>query len=483
MESFNSKWAVKASIPESDVIWYQSEIHVLASLLSDWSEHSQTLGWAGLEEQLLPEHFAVPEARFFYEVMISMRDRGLECGEGYQIFFEEAKKASSAKPGEVLKACLPFLEVTTANINYHARNILDGYLKREFEKAVKDVAENPNKETKARMMALNDSIEKLQKSGAFGDRKFVMLHHALDAFVDLLEERVANAQKGIVHLSSGFPSLDAKLKLGRGHFIVIGGRSGMGKTAFAFNMIQRMASKGNKIAFFTLEHTVMECLQNFAAIEALVPYARMDDGEFEGDDLDRIAECMRRFQSYSVAMANRPGSTIAEIKAELEEMRRKMDGLDAIFIDHMHVIGDDKNFKSPREKLIFITAQLKAIASYFDAPVIALAQMNRDADKRQDKRPQVSDLKESGSIEQDADAILFVYRDSYYASAQGSEPAKKSSMAQSAGYRQDSLPSGGSNPLSEIICRKNRHGSIDQFTLHLDFNPKLKKFTDATPVD
>ncbi len=481
MHSFNPKWAENASSKEPALTWFKSEIHVLSALLSNWSDHSETLGWSGLQFQIEPEHFQTDEARFFYSVMLSMRDRGLACDD-VTIFFEEVKKVSTAKPDVIMKACLPFLDVTTTNVNYWARNVLDGYLHRELEKALAAMVENRSDETRSRVMTLEDSIQKLKESEAFGDRKFTMLHHGIVDFMDLLEERLADAGKGIQHLSSGYPSLDAKLKFGRGHFIVIGGRSGMGKTAFGINLMQRMASAGNKIAFFSLEHKVFEVMQALVAIEASVSHAKFDEPiDMDSDDWDRIAESARRMLQQNVAISNKPGSTVADIKGELEGMRRTMGGLDAIFIDHMHVIGDDRNFKSPREKLMFITAQFKAIASYFDVPLISLAQMNRDSDKRTEKRPQVSDLKESGSIEQDADAILFVYRDSYYSGA-GYESEKKGMSIASAVEGPGGFSKGSMNPFTEVICKKNRHGSFQNFTLYFDFNSKIKKFNEATSV-
>lgn len=481
MESFNPKWAEVTTLKEPALTWFRSEARVLAALLSNWSDHSPQLGWSGLQYQIEPQHFQTPEAQFFYSVMVSMRDRAIAFEEP-TVFFEEVRKLSKAKPSAVTQACLPLLDATTLNINYWARNLLDGFLNRELEKALREMSENSTQDTASRVVHLEEAIKRLKESEGFGDRKFVMLHQSIEGFIELLEKRLANAGKVVDSIETGWQSLDSKVKFGRGHFIVLGGRSGMGKTSFAFNLIHRMVSRGNKVGFFSMEHTTEEVQEVLTSIEAHVSHDKLKDNieDLTEDDLDRITEAMRRFETYRLAISDKAGATIGDIKSEMEAMRRRMDGLDVVFIDHMHAIGEDKSFKGARERLMYITAQLKALANAFRIPVVSLAQMNRDADKRQEKRPQVSDLKESGSIEQDADAILFMYRDSYYAAGSGSGASKSMSIGGAVQAQNIRHSKAIGLPMTELIVRKNRHGKAQNFTLMFEYNADVKTFIEAT---
>lgn len=146
--------------------------------------------------------------------------------------------------------------------------------------------------------------------------------------------------------------------------------------------------------------------------------------------------------------------SIEDIRRQCFQIKSQLGGLDAIFIDHVHIIGDgDKKFNSIREKIIHISGAMKVLAKEIEVPIFALAQNNRNQDSRQDKVPYVSDLKESGSLEQDADAIVFTYR--------GTDPDK----------HEDSY----------VICRKNRHGSKSDFKIFVGVDPVTKLLEEVSP--
>lgn len=474
--NFNPKWAEKAISDENGAEWILAEARFLSSLLHDWSTTASKVGWSGLRFAIKPEHFYTAEGRFFYETMVDMRNRGVECSDP-QVFLEECSLRCGRKVKTLFQAALPIMLETSVSINYWAKIILEHYLTRKINEALHLFAQTKNHEARLRVNVLEEHLRELRESDGYSEQQFVLLHQALSDLYDLLIQRTEDMGKEKPYVPSGYNVLDAKVKFGNGHLIVIGGRSGMGKTTFAMNLMRNMILQEKKVGFFALETTTTEAVQMLLAIEGKVDYTAMDDVEqLTSEDFDRIMEAQKRLFKLPMAICERPRMTIEMIRAEMEGMKRTMEGLDAVFIDHMHIIGDDRRFKDQIEKLTFVTAELKGLAKEFKVPVIALAQMNRDADKRPDKRPQVSDLKGSGTIEQDADSILFVYRDSYYAN----EGEKKSQTFDHLLGNGRNVPSKlpTASPLSEVICKKNRHGKIPQFTIHFAVDSRTKCFTE-----
>jgi replicative DNA helicase len=365
------------------------------------------------------------------------------------------------------------------NPNYWAKLVVEEYLRKELARAI--LAAQEDSEMGAKIVKLQEAIESLKAADVFRDRSFVSLQQAIGEFVEILEHRTQKAAHQSPYIPSTFPTLDARVKFGRGHFIVLGGRSGMGKSTVAVNLMHRMIVTGQKVGMFSLEMTRPEIVQMLIAIEAGVNYESMTDAsKLNDDDFDKISEASRSLYNTDkkLEISDRGRMTIDDIREEMEHMRRKMMGLDVVFIDHMHIINtDNKKLGSMREKLIYVTAELKAMAKDFDCAVICLAQMNRDADKRDDKRPVVADLKESGSIEQDADTILFVYRDNYYLNP-GERPKPKLSILRTA-YDDDNSDHQAQAGTSELICRKNRHGTWQNFTVNFEVNPRTKRMSES----
>lgn len=331
------------------------------------------------------------------------------------------------------------------NINFYARNLILDYLNAELLAAMRSASQSTGYEDKVRI--LKAKIEKLETVQLDGDKTYHLLGEMLEGHIDTkqaLLERTSDS-----HISSGYPQLDRVVRFGRGHLIVIGGRSGMGKTMMAVNMVRHMLQAGRKVGIFSLEMAKDEIIDMLTAQSSGVPYDRLrDPHQLSGDDLDGMMGGMKVLhdQGTQLVISDKPGVDMAYIRDTMLDFKATMGGLDAVMIDHIHLIRERGDL---REALIKITGTLKELAKEMAIPILALSQLNRDCDKRMSHLPVISDLKESSSIEADADAILFAYRESFY--VEGADPRK-----------------------AQLWVRKNRHGSKNNMAVDFLGNEETK---------
>lgn len=249
---------------------------------------------------------------------------------------------------------------------------------------------------------------------------------------------------------TGFHYLDAiTTGLNKSDLILIGARPAMGKTAFALNIATNVAKKSGKdVAVFSLEMSKEQLATRMLSTEALVDSNKLRSGLLNSDDWIRLASSAERLCRISMYIDDTAGITVPQLKAKL----RRMKNLGLVVIDYLQLMTSA--IKSDNRVVIIseITRQLKIMAKELDVPVILLSQLSRESEKRNDKRPMLSDLRESGSIEQDADIVLFLYRDAYY----NDESEEKN--------------------ISECIIAKNRHGETG--TVKLGWDGQYTRFSN-----
>lgn len=222
-----------------------------------------------------------------------------------------------------------------------------------------------------------------------------------------------HVEQSIRGISTGFRDLDKKINgLQRQNLIVIAGRPSMGKTALAMNIANEV-SLSKPVLVFSMEMSSMELITRSVAQHSKVPLDRLLSGNLDEQQLTMASEGSNRvFHSY-LHLDDSPAMVLAQIRARSRRIKQKHSELALIIVDYIQLMsGDGKIHRA--QQIADITRGLKALAKELDIPVIALSQLNRDVDKRDDKHPRLSDLRESGSIEQDADVILFIYRDVVY---------------------------------------------------------------------
>ncbi len=311
------------------------------------------------------------------------------------------------------------------------------------------------------------------------------LSEALRGAVDMAAEAF-NRDGGLAGLSTGLKDLDQKLGgLHKSDLLIIAGRPSMGKSSLALNIAYHVAKTyawepqpdgarktvdGGVVAFFSLEMSAEQLAMRLVAEVSGVPSDRLRKGEIEASEFGRVRDAAIDIQGAPLYIDDTGGLSIGRLAARARRLQRQV-GLDLIVVDYLQLVttGELSRNDNRVQEVTQITQGLKALAKELSVPVIACAQLSRQVEQRDDKRPQLSDLRESGSIEQDADVVMFVFRESYYLSR--SEPREGTPEHLTWQEEMDKVAH-----LAEVIIGKQRHGPIGVVRMH--YNDDLTKFSD-----
>ena len=265
-----------------------------------------------------------------------------------------------------------------------------------------------------------------------------------------------------------FYELDAILNgLQKSDLIILAARPAMGKTAFALNIAQNVALKAKvPVAIFSLEMSKDQLMQRMLCSEAEIDSQRVKTGNMQSKDWEKLATAMNAFAQAPIYIDDTSGCTLTDIRAKCRRLKMQEKDLGLILIDYLQLM-ESSGKEDRMQQISAISRGLKILAKELDVPVIALSQLSRAVESRTDKRPMLSDLRESGSIEQDADIVMFIYRDEYYRKAEDGEE-EITAKAQSKGE-------------SEIIIAKHRNGSVG--TDKLLFQGNITKFKNPIKTD
>ncbi|MGZ0218214.1 MAG: replicative DNA helicase, partial [Acidimicrobiales bacterium] len=241
-------------------------------------------------------------------------------------------------------------------------------------------------------------------------------------------------------------------------FIVVGARPAMGKTAFALNIAAHAAVRDNKpTLIFSLEMGHLELTQRMLCSEANVDAKNMRDGKLTEDDWTRISNGIGRLAEAPMWIDDNPNLTIMEIRAKARRLKSRNGSLGLIVVDYLQLMTGRASAENRQVEVAEISRGLKILARELECPVVGLSQLSRNLEMRQDKRPMLADLRESGSIEQDADVVMFLYRDEVY------------------------NPGSDSEGMAEVIVAKHRNGPTG--TIQLGFVPRFTSFRNLTRRD
>jgi len=215
-------------------------------------------------------------------------------------------------------------------------------------------------------------------------------------------------------LSTGFKDLDAKLAgLAPGNLAIIAARPGMGKSALATSMAFNVASEGKSIAMFTMEMSRHEVVQRLLCSVGRIDSMKLRSGNLTDRDWQSVARAAGRLHEAPIFIDDSGQLTVTEVRAKCRRMKRS-NGLDLVVVDYLQLMSAGSRAENRQQEISEISRGLKALGIELDVPIVALSQLNRAMEQRQDKRPMLSDLRESGALEQDADIVMFIYRDEYY---------------------------------------------------------------------
>ena len=306
---------------------------------------------------------------------------------------------------------------TATNIDYYIKTVEDNAILRKLIETATEIA-SEGYETETSVNETLDNAEKKilnivknRKSSEFKSIKEVLIKTESDL------EKLAQSKGEITGLATGWYDFD-KLTTGlhENEFIIIAARPAMGKTAFALNMATHIATTQKKsVALFNLEMGAEQLALRILSSVGQIEGFKMRTGNLMNTDWKRLNEATAQLADTNLFIDDTPGITIGEIRAKCRRLASSDKGLDIVIIDYLQLISGGKNYGSNRQQEVSdISRSLKTLAMELHIPVIALAQLSRGVEAREDKRPIMSDLRESGSIEQDADIVSFLYRDDYY---------------------------------------------------------------------
>jgi len=315
----------------------------------------------------------------------------------------------------------------------------------------------------------------LAEKGSFNS-SLVKFDEALKQTIDMASAAYKN-EEGIVGVPTGLRDLDDRLGgLHQSDLIIIAGRPSMGKTALAtniaFNAAQKLQEKEKKssVAFFSLEMSSEQLSTRILAEQSRIKSNDIRRGRISDEQFDKFIETSKNISELPLFIDETPAISIAALGNRARRIKRKF-GLDMIVVDYIQLMRGSINNKDGRvQEISEITQGLKAIAKELSVPVIALSQLSRAVEQRDQKKPQLADLRESGSIEQDADVVMFVYREAYYLERQEPRPATVEHAEWQAKMNEVSN-------LAEIIIGKQRHGPTGN--VMLEFEAMFTKFKDT----
>jgi replicative DNA helicase len=378
--------------------------------------------------------------------------------------FEHLKSQGKADDAGKLKylndlaQCVP----SAANMRRYAEIVREHAVLRKLIAASDEIATAAfNREGRQVSQVLDEAEGKILKIGeeGAGRRESQSAQELAVRLIDEMETAAANPGSGI-GLRTGYYDLDGMTAgLQKGDLVVLAARPSMGKTAFALNIAEHVCIKDElPVLVFSMEMGAAQLGRRLLASLARIPAQRLQAGTLDQDEWARFAEAIERLQGAQLEIDESPGLSVAELRARSRRMARKVGGsVGLIVVDYLQLMNGSSGREENRAtELGEISRGLKALAKEMQCPLIALSQLNRSVEMRTDKRPMMSDLRDSGAIEQDADVIAFIYRDDYYTKETCKEPG-----------------------VAEIILAKQRNGPVG--TVRLGFVKELTKFENLAP--
>ncbi len=467
---------------------YEAEQALLGALLAN------NQAFEKVSEFLKPQHFADPIHAKIYETLSKLINRGHVADVITLKNYFEQDGALKEVGGHKYLIKLADSASPLTNADYYAQYIYDKFLRRELIATGYDIVNNANTEDidSNALEQIEIAEKKLFELSNLGEheRGFINFAEALKNSLTHIEAAFQNDGK-ISGLPTGLDALDTKTGgLNNSDLIILAGRPAMGKTALATNIAYNVADymrhnnklspKNKGVAFFSLEMSADQLASRILSTETQTSGHNMRTGNINKTEFNKIAEAVKDLELLPLYIDDTPGLTINNIRTRARRLKRNQ-GLGLIVIDYIQLIsGQSKRGDSNRvQELSEISRGLKILAKELEVPVIALSQLNRGVEQRDDKRPIMSDLRESGSIEQDADIVMFVFRENYY--IENEEPKQRNNETpEHFSLRVESWNKRRveTKNIAEVIIGKQRHGPIG--TVKLFWNSEFAQFSNLT---
>lgn len=334
---------------------------------------------------------------------------------------------------------------TAANIEHYSKIVEEKSLLRRLIRTATEIAADGYEESDG-VPALLDKAERtiLEVSEKRNRSGFTPISQILNQTIEQIDQLYQNNEE-ITGLSTGYKMLDQMTAgLQKDELIILAARPGVGKTAFALNVAQNIGTKTDEtVAIFSLEMGAEQLVNRMLCAEGSIHASNLRTGNLSEEEWQKLIIAMGSLSKANIYIDDTPGIRTAEIRAKCRRLKQEKGSIGLIVIDYLQLIeGTGK--ENRQQEVSEISRQLKKLAKELSTPVIALSQLSRGVEQRQDKRPMLSDLRESGSLEQDADIVAFLYREDYY-KREGEEEVEEEDM--------------GEDNVVEVIIEKNRSGA------------------------
>ena len=411
-----------------------------------------------LADELTPDDFYKPANKIVFKTMLSLLEKGEPIDATTMVSALTNQGDISNIGGINYVVELVNSTPTSKNVEHYAKLVKE---KAMLRKVIADLSESLSSAYQGDV-SIGDIIAKTEKSMLDISNQntgtgFRNVADILDTHMQIVETR-SQTDGFVTGLSTGFVGLD-KITTGlhEGNLIILAARPAMGKTALALNIAKHVATMERKPAvIFSLEMGAEELIERMVASEGMIPGYHLKTGNLSTDEWKRLVHAQSNLYDVPIFVDDTAGIRISDIRSKARKLSQEMGGLGIIIIDYLQLITGSK--RENRQQIVSeISRELKILAKDLRVPVIALSQLSRSVEQRQDKRPMLSDLRESGSIEQDADIVAFLYRDAY--------------------YQKEQADSQEANNVTELILEKNRHGSLG--TVKLYFHKEYTKFSSV----
>jgi len=350
---------------------------------------------------------------------------------------------------------------TVAHIAHYADIVRERSILRQLIKVANDIGDSafrPDGKDVGEILDIAEAkIFEIADQGAKSRLGFEKLSSVIPRIIERLE-LLNESDSLITGMPTGFKDLDHKTSgLQQSDLVIVAGRPSMGKTAFAMNLVENVALEAKKpVAVFSMEMPKEQLLMRMLSSLSQVGGQKVRTGQLTAEDWPRIVSTTTLLNTAPIFIDDTPALTSSELRARVRRLKREQGDLGLVVIDYIQLMRASSDKENRATELSEISRNLKALAKEMDVPVVALSQLNRALEQRTDKRPVMSDLRESGAIEQDADVIMFVYRDEV--------------------YNEDTTNDKG---IAEIILGKQRNGPIG--TVKLAFRGEFVRFDDLAP--
>ena len=411
-----------------------------------------------LADELTPEDFYKPANKIVFKTMLSLLEKGEPIDATTMVSALTNQGDISNIGGINYVVELVNSTPTSKNVEHYAKLVKE---KATLRKVIADLSDSLSSAYQGDV-SIGEIIAKTEKSlldisNQNTGTGFRNVADILDTHMQMVETR-SQTDGVVTGLSTGFVGLD-KITTGlhEDNLIILAARPAMGKTALALNIAQYIAVKEKKpVAIFSLEMGAESLIERMLASEGMVEGYHLKTGNLSVEEWSRLVHAQGNLYDAPIFVDDTAGIRISEIRSKARKLAQEMGGLGVIIIDYLQLITGSKG-ENRQQVVSEISRELKILAKDLKVPVIALSQLSRAVEQRQDKRPMLADLRESGSIEQDADIVAFLYRDAY--------------------YQKEQADSQEANNVTELILEKNRHGSLG--TVKLYFHKEYTKFSSV----